>query len=254
WVRVLNGMSEDERRVRISGYAPVASRDTNGERLPRVAPPPRAYSAPVSSPRSATPAPRPPPGPPPAAPPPAALQRSAPAAAPRPPLPAAAAGSKLDSLLRECGALAGRGLRYSYGAEDPRSGGLDCSGTVQYLLGRQNIQAPRQANHQYLWLQQQGSLKKIGFFTSSRSVLRKLQPGDLLFWKGTYKVKRKPNVTHVMIYLGKDRSGQPLMFGARSSSARGRNGFNVDVFDFDWPESKGKGKFIAYGSIPSLRS
>ncbi|MFV1996248.1 MAG: hypothetical protein ACC661_12495, partial [Verrucomicrobiales bacterium] len=32
WVRVLNGMSEDERRVRICGYGPVASRDTHGER------------------------------------------------------------------------------------------------------------------------------------------------------------------------------------------------------------------------------
>ncbi len=133
---------------------------------------------------------------------------------------------------------------------------MDCSGAVQYLLKSHGIEmAPRQANTQYAWLREEGTLRKLRLWTTPGKVFGELEPGDLLFWKGTYNVHRVPNVTHVMIYMGQDRStGRHLMFGARSSRARGKHGHPVDIFDFDWPEEEGKGKFIAYGRVPGLRA
>ena len=85
--------------------------------------------------------------------------------------------------------------------------------------------------------------------------MKGLKPGDLLFWKDTYNANRSPNVTHVMIYMGKDaRTGKHFMFGARGSRASGLHGNPVDVFEFDYPFTEGRGKFIAYGSVPDLQA
>ncbi|MBV9462610.1 MAG: hypothetical protein JO317_00125 [Verrucomicrobiae bacterium] len=62
------------------------------------------------------------------------------------------------------------------------------------------------------------------------------------FWSGTYRIDR--DITHVMIYLGRDRrTGEPLMFGAE------RGGVRVTGFRND---GRGMGRFVGYGRIPGL--
>lgn len=77
-----------------------------------------------------------------------------------------------------------KGGRYVWGGITPQ--GFDCSGYVQYLYKKHNIQLPRTA-----WAQSQQG-KEVG--------LNDLQKGDLLFFL-TDK-KRGIPVTHVGIYIG----------------------------------------------------
>ena len=79
----------------------------------------------------------------------------------------------------------------------------------------------------------------------------RLQPGDLLFWTGTYNTGRNPNISHVMVYMGKDpQTDEPLMFGARSTKLKGKNGNSVDVYPFKYPKRGGRGTLVGYGRIP----
>jgi cell wall-associated NlpC family hydrolase len=154
--------------------------------------------------------------------------------------------------------------RYAYGASVVLPGEvsplkLDCSNTARYLIQRtRGISLPRTASDQYLYIQHHGRLKRAGGFfggTPDRSWwLKRLKPGDLLFWEHTYKPPRTPPVTHVMIYLGRDENGVPLMVGAQSS--RG-----VGIYELKPQAAYGghsgvlgllrkKGKLVAYGRLP----
>lgn len=143
-------------------------------------------------------------------------------------------------------------MNYKFGGDEPSEGGFDCSGTIHYLLKKQGYQGlPRQANHLYQWLDQAGTLTKVRKNVNADSVYRRLRPGDLLFWKGTYKTRRNPNVTHVMVYLGYDREKrEQVMFGARGTKASGRNGNGVDLHRLSL--GGGRGTFIGFGRIPGL--
>lgn len=119
---------------------------------------------------------------------------------------------------------------------------MDCSNTVRWFyastLGKS---LPRTASAQYEALRSAGRLK---------NGTRGLKPGDLLFWENTYKPSRKPPITHVMIYLGRDARGRLMMAGSQSS-----RGVDVYVFDPKQPMGgynwflwfKKKGRFIGYG-------
>ena len=121
--------------------------------------------------------------------------------------------------------LTKRNLRYSFGSNNPRSGGLDCSGTMQAIFGAQGLSVPRQANMQYSWVQKAGNLKRVsGVHSVKDRRLSGIKPGDLLFWEGTYNVgNRYPRTSHVMMFLGHRKSdGKPVMIGA--SNGRGYDG------------------------------
>lgn len=78
-----------------------------------------------------------------------------------------------------------------------------------------------------------------------------LKPGDLLFWSGTYSTKNY--ISHVMMYLGKNSSNQPLMFGASDGRTYlGKKMWGVSVFDFKLPFGKTNAKFVGYSCIPNL--
>ena len=152
----------------------------------------------------------------------------------------------------ECERLSRLGLRYQFGSMDPSSGGLDCSGSVKYVLERSGVRGvPRTASDQYVWLEKAGRLTPLGRGANGDWILNRLRPGDLLFWRGTYVTNRVPDVSHVMIYLGRDtRTGRAMMFGARSNTSRtGIHGHAVDIFEFN-PVPKGKSEFIGFGSVP----
>jgi len=154
-------------------------------------------------------------------------------------------------LRRRAEFLAGKGLTYKFGGDHPSEGGMDCSGTMQFLLksmGYSDI--PRTSYAQYQWLKGKGTLKNVGFFHRADRAVKKFQPGDLIFWGGTYDSGHK--VSHVMIYLGQSRTGKQYVFGARGKKVKGLNGAGVDVFEFN-PRSTG-GRLVGYGRLPGLKS
>jgi hypothetical protein len=161
----------------------------------------------------------------------------------------------IQKLIRESLALTEKKLTYLYGSNSPKRGGMDCSGTVQYILKSQNLrETPRQADQIYRWIEQSGKIRKVNANSLHSGQFDALRPGDLLFWSGTYGIERA--ITHVMIYLGTHKaSGKPLMVGA--SDGRSYNGDRrrgVSVFDFRLPRKESKAKFVGYGSIPGLVS
>ena len=145
---------------------------------------------------------------------------------------------------------------YLYGSADPDRGGMDCSGTIYFLLHKAGItEPPRSASEQYVWVRKLNTFQAVVSNRSDSFELDALRPGDLLFWIGTYSVKSDPPVTHTMIYLGKARSdGLPLMVGASDGRTyRGEKQFGVSVFDFVLPKPDAKNpasRFIGYSKIP----
>ena len=165
--------------------------------------------------------------------------------------------------------LTSRNLTYAYGSADPAKGGMDCSGTIYYLLKAAGFEdVPRQANEQYAWVRQRSNFYAVLSIKAEGFELKEMRPGDLLFWTGTYKIDRDPPVTHTMIYLGRrKKDGKPLMLGAsdgRSYDGQRRNG--VSVFDFKLPAARTGDhadastaavpdrapNFAGYGSIPGM--
>ena len=147
--------------------------------------------------------------------------------------------------------------RYIFGSADPRRGGFDCSGAVHYLLKKMGINPPRSSSTMYDWVRASGNLHVVGPDATSldHRSFRHLKPGDLVFWSGTYRATdgRKNNITHVQIYLGRERDGRHVMLGAtdgRSYRGTARCGFGV--FDFRLPSRTSKSKFAGYGRPPGL--
>ena len=160
-------------------------------------------------------------------------------------------------------------LGYQYGSSDPKNGGMDCSGTVYYLLNEAGLKdVPRDASGMYKWVWTRGRFQAVTSSNPDTFELALLKPGDLLFWTGTYQVDHDPPVTHVMIYLGINRhSGHRVMVGASEGRQfAGKSQYGVSVFDFTMPGKRPpsdsvpamssatdlQARFIGYGSIPGL--
>jgi cell wall-associated NlpC family hydrolase len=150
--------------------------------------------------------------------------------------------------------LSNQHLTYKFGSSDPNNKGMDCSGTISYLLKQLDVDdVPRQSDEIYQWAYENGVFSAVNSHKFGTFEFSKLKPGDLLFWSGTYPVKRDPAITHVMMYLGRDKDNRPLMFGATSGGTyRGHSQSGVSVFDFYIPSGKSKARFLGYACIPHL--
>jgi peptidoglycan DL-endopeptidase CwlO len=170
---------------------------------------------------------------------------------------------QVQRLIRDALALTQQQLSYQYGSADPSSGGMDCSGFIYYTLKNAGYDAvPRDSSEQYAWARKNGEFHAVLSRSIKTFELDDLKPGDLLFWSGTYKTEREIPITHVMIYLGKEKkSGRPVMVGASEGrSYDGVRRFGVSVFDFKMPSGRANEndpdvvpKFEGYASIPGLR-
>lgn len=150
--------------------------------------------------------------------------------------------------------LSKKHLTYLFGSDDPKNGGMDCSGVIYYLLKSiDHLHIPRDSYDMYIWLERE---KKIHHVTNDHfhsDQFNALKPGDLLFWTNTYRTHRNPPITHVMLYLGKDKNNEPLMFGSSDGGIyKGMEMWGVSVFDFILPNDHDKARFVAYGCIPSF--
>src|SRR4029453_825203 len=152
-------------------------------------------------------------------------------------------------------------LGYTYGSADPTNGGMDCSGFIYYLLTENGFKdVPRDSSQQYVWVRKAGDFNAVLSRHEDTFELDALKPGDLLFWSGTYNIDRAPPITHIMIYLGREkRTKKRVMVG--SSDGRtydGKQRWGVSVFDFKMPPPPNSGDakispgFVGYGRIPGL--
>ena len=155
----------------------------------------------------------------------------------------------LARLREEAHRLAKMGLTYQFGSDDPDAGGLDCSGAVQSLLLSIGIEdVPRTSYQQYDWLKRERTLDDVYGRNSTSKMLKKLSPGDLIFWGGTWKSGHR--VSHVMIYMGYNpEENKHYVFGARGKSSQGLLGNGVDIFELD----PNRGQLVAHGKIPGLK-
>jgi cell wall-associated NlpC family hydrolase len=161
----------------------------------------------------------------------------------------------VQRLIQNALALTRQNLGYAYGSDDPSAGGMDCSGTIHYLLHQAGLpQVPRDSAEFYSWVWEKKLFRAVDSRDFDSPELAGLKPGDLLFWTGTYRIKRDPPVTHVMIYLGTNRmTGRRVMIGA--SDGRTFNDqprYGVSVFDFKIPSGRGSSRLIGYSPIPGL--
>jgi peptidoglycan DL-endopeptidase CwlO len=157
--------------------------------------------------------------------------------------------------------LTKQNLGYTYGSAFPADGGMDCSGFIYYVL-RQNgfPDVPRDSSQQYVWVRKAGNFNAVLSRKEDSFELDDLKPGDLLFWRGTYKIDRDPPITHTMIYLGRETGTKKrVMVGASDGRTYdGKQRFGVSVFDFKLPpppksaDAKLSPVFVGYGRIPGL--
>jgi cell wall-associated NlpC family hydrolase len=158
----------------------------------------------------------------------------------------------VQRLIRKALALVRKDLKYKYGSADPSLGGMDCSGTVYYLLKEQGLKdVPRSSDQMYHWVVDKGQLRPVSASTLESPEFAGLKPGDLLFWSGTYATK---GISHTMIYLGRLKEGRKMVMIGSSEGRRyagiARNG--VSVFDFVLPKTGGGSRFVGYGPVPGL--
>lgn len=145
-------------------------------------------------------------------------------------------------------------LTYLYGSADPKNKGMDCSGTIYYLLSQKvRSDIPRSSDNLYHWVEKSGKLYKVTATDFKSTEFSNLKPGDLLFWTGTYLTPSGSGISHVMLYLGKNKTGDRLMFGSSDGRTyQGKKMWGVSVFDFNLPDGKGSARFVGYSCIPSL--
>lgn len=157
--------------------------------------------------------------------------------------------------------LTKQNLTYTYGSAEPSKGGMDCSGTIYYLLRSTGFgEVPRDSSSQYAWVRRTGSFRAVVSRDAKSFEFNELKPGDLMFWTGTYDVQREIPVSHVMLYLGVEKkTKRRVMFGASDGRTYADvQRWGVSVFDFKMPRvdpanpEKSKVTFIGYGSIPGM--
>ena len=170
---------------------------------------------------------------------------------------------QIQQVIEAALALTKRQLTYTYGSANPESGGMDCSGTIYYLLRAHGVRdVPRDSASQYAWLRKAGTFRAVVSKSPTSFEFDELRPGDLLFWSGTYSVEREIPVSHVMLYLGTEKgSKKRVMFGASDGRTYDNvQRWGVSVFDFKMPRAetssgeRSKVDFLGYARIPALQT
>ncbi len=175
----------------------------------------------------------------------------------------AAQPPRIQQLIRDALDLTRLNLTYTFGSDHPDKGGMDCSGTIYYLLRAHGFNdVARDSSGQYLWARKSGAFFPVLSKSADGVEFEQLLPGDLMFWTGTYATGRDVPISHVMLYLGREKeSGQRIMFGASDGrSYHGVQRWGVSVFDFKMPKpdpanpEKARVDFVGFGRIPGLRN
>ena len=149
-------------------------------------------------------------------------------------------------------------LPYKFGGSEPSDGGFDCSGAMYYVLRKAGLKPPRTSADQFVWLRDNGRINALPAGTGDldHPSLKSLQPGDLLFWGGTYAPTdgRELNITHIALFLGHEKKdGLAVMINATDGRTyRGKRGNGFGVYDFHLPRANSRSVFLGYGTPPGV--
>ncbi|MEM1442460.1 MAG: NlpC/P60 family protein [Verrucomicrobiota bacterium] len=163
----------------------------------------------------------------------------------------------IQQLIQNALSLTEKELTYQFGSNSPENAGMDCSGSVQFVLKSIGMEKPPRTSFGfYEWAEESGNLTATeGIHTTEDPIFETLKPGDLLFWTGTYSTtERDPPISHVMIFLGRlKEDGKGVVFGASDGRRfRGKRITGVSVFDWKVPSAESTSKFVAFGPIPGF--
>ena len=165
---------------------------------------------------------------------------------------------KLSNTLQ---ALSSNKIRYGKSfkpAGETRKVRFDCSGTVQYLYKKAlDIDISPDSFTQYQTVKDNKNLKEPPLDANgkidTKALKLQVKVGDLLFWINTHPnipKKRKPPVSHVMVYLGMKKNGE-MMMGGSNTVGKGhynqRTGGGPDAYLFDPNLSLGCAKWSKAG-------
>lgn len=150
------------------------------------------------------------------------------------------------------------GMPYKYGGNGGKEGGFDCSGAMYYVLRKADLKPPRTSADQFLWVKENSKLHLVPL--AARDITHEsfaaLQPGDLLFWTGTYEPNdgRLVKITHVAMFLGYEKKdGSPVMINATDGrSYRGTKVNGYGLCDFRVPRAESKSRLVGYGTPPGI--
>src|SRR5690348_16973 len=68
----------------------------------------------------------------------------------------------VKNLITDAAVLTNQNLTYLYGSADPKNKGMDCSGTIYYLLTQNKVKdVPRSANNMYEWVKHNKTLYTV---------------------------------------------------------------------------------------------
>jgi len=147
--------------------------------------------------------------------------------------------------------LAGQGIGYSRPWVPPgevKPWSMDCSNAVRWLhREHRGEMLPRTSSDQYEHFRRRGKFQRAK--PDANRLMRTLRRGDLLFWEHTYRPVRKPPVTHVMMYLGRDPQGRMWMAGSQGSRGVGIYEFRPKMKMGGYPWFlwfRREGKFLGY--------
>jgi cell wall-associated NlpC family hydrolase len=147
--------------------------------------------------------------------------------------------------------LASQGIGYSRpwvppGEQKPWV--MDCSNAARWLhREHRGEMLPRTSSGQYEYFRRRGKFQRAK--PDESRLMRSLRRGDLLFWEHTYRPVRKPPITHVMVYLGRDPQGRMWMAGSQGSRGVGVYEFRPKMKMGSYPWFlwfRREGKFIGY--------
>ncbi|MCC5813826.1 MAG: C40 family peptidase [Leptospira sp.] len=149
--------------------------------------------------------------------------------------------SQKQELIRFARDMGSKNIKYAEKWHPPDQSSawvMDCSNTARYIYQRFfHFNLPRTSLDQYELAVKNGNFHSAVETESgidSSKLANELRTGDILFWENTYNVNRNPPISHVMVYLGKNKSNRMKMFGAGSKGTGEQTtdgGLDVYVFD-----------------------
>lgn len=118
-------------------------------------------------------------------------------------------------------------VKYVFGGNNAKTGDLDCSSFTQYVFKQTGLDIGRNTEHQ--WTNSKGK----------RVDKKSLQPGDLVFFRNTYKSGHTDGVSHVGIYTGNGQfihNGSPTKLDKDGGIRTGH--LNEDYWTKHWLGAK----------------